>query len=81
MPGVKFAYEERGARMLIRLEEEKKEAGGGKKKEVGIGDGEEKIDWTKVTGPKEILGFGWPEKGGVKGNPRLHGKWVDALWG
>lgn len=50
-------------------------------KQIGKGDGETKIDWAKVKGPKEVLGFGWPEEGGVKGNPWLHGRWVDALWG
>ncbi|KAL7415913.1 cryptococcal mannosyltransferase 1-domain-containing protein [Mrakia frigida] len=81
VPGVKVAYEERGARMLRRLEEEEEEEGRVVGKEVGMGDGEERIDWKSVKGPRQILGFGWPEKGGVKGNPWLHGKWVDALWG
>lgn len=74
VPGVKVGYEERMARLLLSR--------AGKGHEIGIGDGEEKIDWSGVKGPDQIMGYGWPAEGvREKGNPWLHGKWVDALYG
>jgi hypothetical protein len=73
VPGVKVGYEGRMARLILSQ---------GKGQEVGIGDGEGKISWSQVKGPDKIMGYGWPAEGiREKGNPWLHGKWVDALYG